>query len=91
MPRRDGRRQEKGTGVSREGTTDVNGEFVLSALANGPYTVKIELTGFRTLENRGMQLGAGQTVRRTFALQVGTLAETVTVAEKVVSGATPAK
>jgi hypothetical protein len=70
----------EGTGVARETRTDVNGEFVLSALPNGLYTVKIELTGFKTLENRGMELGAGQTVRQTFALQVGTLAETVTVA-----------
>lgn len=70
----------EGTGVAREATTDVNGEFVLSALPNGPYTVKIELTGFKTLENHGLELGAGQTVRQTFALQVGTLAETVTVA-----------
>ena len=69
----------EGTGVSREAVTDVNGEFVLSALPSGPYAVKIELTGFKTLQNRGMQLGAGQTVRQTFALQVGTLAETVNV------------
>lgn len=70
----------EGTGVARQTVTDVNGEFVLSALPSGPYTVKIELTGFKTMENRGVQLGAGQTVRQTFALQVGTLAETVTVA-----------
>ena len=70
----------EGTGVARDAVTDVNGEFVLSALPSGPYTVKIEVTGFRTMENRGIQLGAGQTVRQTFALQVGTFAETVTVA-----------
>ena len=46
----------EGTGVSREGVTDGNGEFVFSALPAGPYTVKIELTGFKGLENRGMQL-----------------------------------
>ncbi len=70
----------EGTGVSRDGVTDANGEFVFSALPNGPYTVKVELTGFRTLQNRGMQLSAGQTVRQTFTLEVGELAETVTVA-----------
>src|SRR5262245_16315289 len=70
----------EGTGVARAAVTDVNGEFVLSALPAGAYTVKIELTGFKTLENKGMELGAGQTVRRTFALEVGTLEETVTVA-----------
>ena len=70
----------EGTGVAREGVTDANGEFVFSALPNGPYTVKLELTGFKTLQNQGMLLGAGQTVRQTFTLEVGALAETVTVA-----------
>ena len=70
----------EGTGVSRDGVTDANGEFVFSALPNGPYTVRIELTGFKTLQQQGMQLGAGQTVRQTFTLEVGTLSETVTVA-----------
>ncbi len=70
----------EGTGVAREGVTDSNGEFVFSALPNGPYTVRVELTGFKTLDQRGMQLGAGQTVRQTFVLEVGTLQETVTVA-----------
>ena len=70
----------EGTGVARDAVTDVNGEFVMSALPAGSYTVKIELTGFKTLENKGMQLGAGQTVRQAFALEVGALEETVTVA-----------
>jgi hypothetical protein len=67
------------TGVGRTTTTDSNGEFVLTALPNGPYTVKIELQGFRTHTNQGIQLGSGQTVRQTFDLQIGEMAETVTV------------
>jgi hypothetical protein len=69
-----------GTGVSREGVTDANGEFVFSALPAGQYSVRVELTGFKTMQQQGMQLGAGQTVRQTFTLEVGTLSETVTVA-----------
>src|SRR5262245_24769818 len=69
----------EGTGVSREGVTDANGEFVFSALPGGPYTVRIELSGFRTISQRGIQLGAGQTVRQTFVLEVGAMSETVTV------------
>jgi hypothetical protein len=69
----------EGTGVSREGVTDANGEFVLSALPSGPYTVRIELTGFKTISQRAVQLGAGQTVRQTFTLEVGAMSETVTV------------
>jgi Carboxypeptidase regulatory-like domain/TonB dependent receptor/TonB-dependent Receptor Plug Domain len=69
----------EGTGVSREGLTDANGEFVFSALPSGPYTVRIELAGFKTISQRGIQLGAGQTVRQPFTLEVGAMSETVTV------------
>lgn len=67
------------TGISRTTASDTSGEFVLTALPNGPYTVKIELQGFRTHTSQGIQLGSGQTVRQTFELQLGEMAETVTV------------
>ncbi len=41
--------------------------------------MRIELTGFKTISQRGIQLGAGQTVRQTFTLEVGAMSETVTV------------
>src|SRR5262245_477286 len=69
----------EGTGVSRRAVTDANGEFVLTALPSGSYTVKIERTGFKSREDQGIQLGAGQTVRQLFVLEVGTLEETVKV------------
>ena len=71
----------QGTTLTRETVSDGRGEFALPALPAGTYTIKIELTGFKTYENRGLMLSAGQTVRQTFALEVGALAETVTVAE----------
>ncbi len=61
----------EGTGIARESTSDANGEFVLSALPSGPYSIRIELSGFKTISQRGIQLGAGQTVRQTFTLEVG--------------------
>src|SRR5688500_5735848 len=69
----------EGTGVAREGMSDANGEFVLAALPAGPYSVRIELSGFKTISQRGIQLGAGQTQRQTFTLEVGAMSETVTV------------
>src|SRR5262245_28579319 len=69
----------EGTGVARDSVTDANGEVVLSALPAGTYTVRIELTGFKTVSQRGIQLGAGQTVRQTFTLEVGAMSETITV------------
>ena len=49
----------QGTGVPREAVTDERGEFVLSALPNGPYSVRIELTGFKSYTNEGIVLGCG--------------------------------
>ena len=71
----------QGTTLTRETVSDGRGEFALPALPPGAYTIRIELSGFKTYENRGLTLSAGQTVRQTFALEVGALAETVTVAE----------
>src|SRR5687767_7005546 len=71
----------QGTTLTRETVSDARGEFALPALPPGAYTIKIELSGFKTYENRALSLSAGQTVRQTFALEVGALAETVTVAE----------
>jgi hypothetical protein len=70
----------EGTGVPRESVSDSGGEFVLTALPNGTYSIKIDLVGFKTHLSKGLALGSGQTVRQTFALELGTVAETVTVA-----------
>ena len=70
----------RGTGVPRETITDERGEFVLTALSTGSYSVTIALAGFKTYTNEGMTLGAGQSVRQTFTLEVGTVEETVLVA-----------
>ena len=72
----------QGTAFSRDVVSDGNGEFALTALPSGRYTLKIELQGFKTYSNEGLELGAGQTVRQTFTIEVGQLAETVTVSER---------
>src|SRR5262245_50603318 len=61
----------QGTNLARDTITDERGEFALPALPAGPYTLKIELSGFKTYTNQGLQLGAGQTVRQAFSLEVG--------------------
>ncbi len=68
------------TGVTREGVSDAAGEFAMPALPSGTYTVKIDLSGFKTRVSTGIALGAGQTLRQAFELEVGAMAETVTVA-----------
>src|SRR3989441_1957129 len=71
----------QGTNLSRESVTDERGEFAILALPAGAYTLKIELPGFKTYTNQGLNLGASQTVRQTFMLEVGQLSENITVAE----------
>src|SRR5689334_8905160 len=55
----------QGTNLSREVITDERGEFALPALPSGRYTLKIEMSGFKTYTNQGLDLGSGQTVRQT--------------------------
>jgi len=71
----------QGTNLVRETVSDERGEFTLPALPAGPYAIKIELAGFKTYSSQGLTLGAGQTVRQTYMLEVGSLEETVTVSE----------
>jgi Carboxypeptidase regulatory-like domain/TonB dependent receptor/TonB-dependent Receptor Plug Domain len=70
----------QGTNLSREIVTDERGEFALPALPTGAYTLRIALQGFKTYTNQGLALGAGQTVRQTFVLEVGQVSENITVA-----------
>jgi len=67
------------TGAVTTKTTDGSGEFVFGFVPVGVYTLKIELSGFKTFESRGLELSAGQNVRRTYVLELGRLQETVTV------------
>ena len=70
----------EGTGVPREATSDERGEFVLSALPAGPYAVRVRCPGSRRLPSRAFNSAPGQTVRQTFTLELGAVAESVTVA-----------
>ena len=67
------------TNAAASKTADTHGEFTFDFLRVGTYDVQIEAAGFKKYEARGLALTAGQTVRRTFALEVGTVRETVTV------------
>jgi outer membrane receptor protein involved in Fe transport len=71
----------EGTTLTRETVTDDRGEFALPGLPAGPYAIKIELSGFKTYTSSGLKLAASQEVRQTYVLEVGALAETVTVVE----------
>jgi hypothetical protein len=59
--------------------TDGSGAYRFDRLAPGTYTVKFELTGFRTVERRDIVVNASFTATVNQKLEVGTLQEAVTV------------
>jgi len=63
--------------VKHETKTDRNGRFELVGLPAGDYTVDVKLPGFRTLHDIGTI--NGESLERTWKMQVGELQETITV------------
>src|SRR2546423_10648424 len=69
------------TGDSRTLVSSERGDFAFRAVTPGSYTVKVELPGFRTVEQRNNILNAsGQLDLGRLTLEVGTLSEVVSVA-----------
>src|SRR5713226_7354720 len=65
---------------SMTGVTDASGVYRFPSLVPGTYTVRMELSGFKTLVREGIVVLVGQTTPIDAALKVATLAETITVA-----------
>ncbi len=64
--------------------TDERGEYRLTPLPIGTYTVEYSLSGFQTVRQESVRLTAGFTAKLDIVLKVGSLEETITV-----SGAAP--
>jgi outer membrane receptor protein involved in Fe transport len=64
--------------------SDGRGEFMLTFVPVGRYTLKVTLDGFADYVQEGLTLSAGQSVRLSIPLQIGAMTDTLTV-----SGATP--
>ncbi len=67
------------TGTSRTTFTSADGGYVVAGLQPGRYRVQVELAGFRPLTREGVQLATGETIRVDLQLEVGGVAEAVTV------------
>lgn len=67
------------TGLSRDTVTGVDGRYTFTSLRPTTYDLTAELTGFRTSQRKGVLLQANEHLTVNFALELGTLAETVTV------------
>ena len=66
-------------GTTQTQTTDANGLSRFLAVPVGTYELRVELAGFGSAAFDKVQVNPGSNQRLTFALQVGKVAETVTV------------
>ncbi len=82
----------EGTGWTREFQSLPSGDYEVTNLVAGTYTVTAEHAGFKRFARRGVELDAGRTVRIDVNLEVGSLTEEVqvTAAAPIVESETPA-
>ncbi|HXP89048.1 MAG TPA: carboxypeptidase regulatory-like domain-containing protein [Bryobacteraceae bacterium] len=67
------------TGAIRTVATDMAGDFRVLSLALGPQEVKVEKTGFKAAVRTGINLEVGQDAVVSLRLEVGEIAQAVTV------------
>ena len=67
------------SGIYRQAATTADGGYYLAGVLPGSYELTVELTGFKKLTRRDVKLEVGKTSTIDIALQVGGLAEELTV------------
>jgi hypothetical protein len=68
-----------GTGLSTDTVTDGDGHYAFRNLSPGLYEIKATVQGFRELRQTDVRISAGDPARHDLKLQVGAMAEAVTV------------
>jgi hypothetical protein len=66
-------------GGAKSSPTDAAGAYRFERLPPGAYDLKFELSGFKTVERKGVRINAAFTATVDAALEVGRMEETVTV------------
>ena len=72
------------TSVSTETYSNEAGLYVLPLLSPGPYTVTVELSGFKKTSLKDFRLEVASTKTANFELQIGEIAEMVSIAAESV-------
>lgn len=84
--------KNKATGEEKTTTTTDGGEFVFTQLTPGQYSLTVEAANFKKALATNISVEVGKPARVTIALEVGSVAETVTVtaSQEVINTLTPA-
>ncbi|HOK48344.1 MAG TPA: carboxypeptidase-like regulatory domain-containing protein, partial [Bryobacteraceae bacterium] len=68
------------TNTSRSVVTNEAGLYAFPALVPGPYRLRVEASGFKTINRGDIELQVQQTARLDFTMEVGQVTETIEVA-----------
>ena len=68
------------TGLTRETSTDIDGRFQFTNVLPGAYTLTVSRGGFRTYNKTGVEVTINTVSRVDMQLEVGAIAESITVA-----------
>ena len=71
---------ESATGIRTDTVTGANGRYSFPSLRPTTYEIRAELTGFKTVRRTDITLQANQNLTVNITLELGDLAETITVA-----------
>src|ERR1700738_5361204 len=66
-------------GILRTYTTDATGDYTLALLPPAVYSLQVTAPDFKTYKQDGIELAAGQTVKQSVVMTVGSTAERVEV------------
>ena len=70
-------------GLNRKTTTDANGNYQISALPAGIYTLTLSHTGFSSQILRDLEITLNRTFRFNLSLEVGTVQQTIEVSAEI--------
>jgi hypothetical protein len=67
------------TNISRDVVTNEVGQYNFPAVAPGTYTLKAQVTGYKSFESKGLVVGTQQFITLDVKLELGAIEESVTV------------
>jgi hypothetical protein len=73
------------TGVTRSAETNNTGNYTFALMPVGNYDVKVEMSGFKTEQVRGIRLETAAQLRQDFVMQVGNVSEVVEISAAAVT------
>lgn len=71
--------RHEATGTLNTSVTDEQGRYSIPFLAVGNYDISVELTGFKRVERKGVELRIADRLALDFTMEIGGLEETITV------------